>query len=139
MPASVYIHLDKCNPDFETWDGGGVGVSDYLLELSAIADRLGISAPDKYLSVMFQGDPDDPSTGMDDEGNPLPDNWFAPEEGLAWVRRLRTYLQEHPEELKGVEGPVTTRADVIEDLDFYEKVLLHAQSTGASWQFWIDF
>jgi hypothetical protein len=137
--TAIYIHLDKSDPGFEAWNGEGAAVSDYVLELSAIADRLGIKPPDQYFSVMFQGDPDDPSTGMDDEGNPLPDNWFAPDEGLAWVRRMRTYIQEHRAELDDATGHLTTSSEVIDDLDRYEQVLLHAQASGANWQFWIDF
>jgi hypothetical protein len=34
---------------------------------------------------------------------------------------------------------LTSCGELIEDLDFFESVLVRAKEMGAQWQFWIDF
>src|SRR5688572_20694838 len=138
MPTSIYIHLDKNEPGFDTWDGSGVAVSDHMIEIHEITTKLKLRSPDDFLSVGFRGDLEDPEAGLDEYGNPLPDCWFTAEEGLEWVRTVREYVRAHPEEIDG--PPLLTSCDeLIEDLDFFESVLARAKEMGARWQFWIDF
>lgn len=61
----------------------------------------------------------------------LAERWFAPEAGLQTITALMAYLQANP-------GIVAGQADVLEELQQIERMLLVCQAHGIRWHLSMD-
>ena len=95
------------------------------------------SAGVKSIYDFVSADPEELAEVLGDEGaeetESLPaEQWFAPEEGLEWTKKLSAYLNANPTVIKGTSG-------VLSDLTEYEEVFKGLQSHGVRWHFAVDF
>lgn len=115
--------------EIEGFDHYGPGTSlghSNEKKLNTICKSLGV-AP---LSSFYSQDTDALSGHLRYEGYATPDlpalTWFSAADGLATVRALATYLEEHPEALKETEA-------VVQELREYEFVLARFEKEGIRW------
>ena len=132
MGAAYFIALDNPDPGFDPLVNGKAIARD-AKRLSRVASSLGLKTPDDYVSM---GGDEAASIaeefGISDDIQAPPEQWFAADEGLAWVARLRAHIQSDAKAMKDADA-------VLADLAEYECVLLQAKSIGAKWHFSVDF
>ncbi len=132
MGAAYFIALDNPEPGFDPFVNGKA-IAREGKRISKVASSLGLKTPDDYVSM--GGDEAAAMAeefGVGDDVQAPPEQWFDPDEGLAWVGRLRAHIRSDAKAVKDAEA-------VLADLAEYERVLSQAKSIGAKWHFSVDF
>ena len=134
MGASYFIVLDNDQPGFDPFVNGKSIARD-AKGLTKVCKQLSIRSPEEYISISSD-DFESMADGLDvditdDVGSPA-GKWFTPDEGLAWIIKLRSHIQANPNVMKNPSG-------VLSDLNEYEQVFTKARQVGAKWHFSIDF
>lgn len=132
MGVAYFIVLDNAEPGFDVFVNGKSIAKD-AERLSKMAKSLGIKAPEEMFS-MSGADAESASSefGLDGDVEFPPEQWFAADEGIEWVARLRKAIETTPKSLKHSEA-------VLRDLAEFEAVFTKAKTIGARWHFSIDF
>lgn len=131
MGAALFITLEKEIPGFDTIVSGKA-LSRSADRLERIARKLGVKPLMEFHSANAV-DAADFLEAHDVEGVEIPpEQWFDPDEGLATVLALRSHLEKQPKAL-------VNTADVIADLDAFERVLTRAKQDGTRWHLSVDF
>ena len=129
MSVAYYIVLDNAQPGFETFVNGKFLARD-TQQMDAVCKKLGIRAFDDFLTMS-----EDDISDMLGEEIELPEGegeqWFTPEEGMAFVTALITHLKANPQDVKNSQG-------VLEDLAEYAEVFEKVQGIGAKWHLNLD-
>jgi hypothetical protein len=132
LGAAYFIVLDNANPGFDTFVNGKAIVRD-AQRLSKLAKSLGLRAPEEYFAMSAEdAEAIADDFDLDAEVSAPPEQWFDPEEGLAWVANLRGAIESNPAAMKDDKG-------VLSDLAEFERVFSQAKAIGAKWHFSIDF
>ncbi len=132
MGAALYIVLNTDAPGFDTYvDGHDLSRADE--ELGKLAEKLGVAS----LMSFFSMNPADAlaeaeqfNTGLTAETVPE-EEWFAPAEGLATVRALIAYLDDHP-------GAIPESRGVTLELVGFQHLLEEAENRGLRWHLAVD-
>ena len=132
MGTAYFIVLDKPAPDLPVVNGQFLARE--ANRLTRIARSLKLRSLDEYVSYS----PDEARGMMEDmggdpEGVQFPDEqWFDPDEGLAWVTALVRHLRSDANAVKNVDG-------ILSDLHEFEAVFSQAKAVGARWHLQVDF
>lgn len=135
MSTALYIVTKEDHGDLDVYvDGKAVGHLDNDV-LQGLCGAAGVRSLLDFVSE----DPEELADFLDGEGIELdeeaeiaPEEWFAPEDGLAAIRGLIEHLRENP-------GAVGNAAAVIDDLSDYEAVLAKLAERNIPWHFAIDY
>lgn len=135
MGSAIYIVTKEKIKGFDPFvNGKAVGKVD-----SVALDRVCKAAGIESLLSFISQSPDELAEFLDGEGIDVEgdgefpaEQWFTPEQGLAAVRGLQTYLHANPDSLSG-------QVEVLEDLAEYEAVLTHLAEKKVNWHFAVDF
>lgn len=130
MSASMYIVVEGEDPGFDIFvNGHALARNEDALE--KLAMRLGV----KPLLEFFSADQNSMALLLEEgAGDPEwaktlpPPQWFSPEDGLHTVATLLDYLKEAPTTLG------TETAQVIAELEEYERVLRKTATRSLRWQ-----
>ena len=132
MSSAYYIVVDR---DIEGFDSfvNGKAVARESDRLAQLTQSIGLREINEFVSA----DPDDlvamaEEFGVELPSEPQPEQWFVPEEGLAWISKLRDSLSVHPDAVDDLDA---IRSDLAE----YHGVLEQAKANGARWHFAVDF
>lgn len=128
MSVAYYIVLDNDDPGFDTFVNGKFLAHEENLNL--LCKTLGLKTFDDFLTMS-----EDDIFDMLGEDIGLPEGeqeqWFSPEEGIAFVVVLSEHIRANP---KSVMNP----EDVLSDLAEYADVLEKAKGVGAKWHLNLD-
>jgi len=128
MSIAYYIVLDHEEPGFDTFVNGKYLAHENKLEV--LCHSLGLKTFEDFLT-MFEEDISE-ILGEDIE---LPEGegqqWFTPEEGLAWVSALASHIKANPTSVTEPQG-------CLDDLAEYAEVLNKAKEIGAKWHLNLD-
>ena len=134
MGAALFIVLNREISGFDPFVNGK-SLSKESETLDRIATKLGV----KPLMEFFSTSPDEMAAFLEGEDvgeiaemKFREESWFDPEDGLATVRSLLSYLRERPDAIGNYE-------EVISDLREFEQVLLKARDHGVKWHVSVDF
>ena len=136
MSAAFFIVLDREDPGFDTMVNGKF-LSQDAGRLRKIARSLKIPAIEDFVSYS----PEEARAMMEDlgsdpseiEGAELPeDKWYAAQEGLDWVSKMREHIRATPSSVRNSKG-------VLADLEEYREVFEQAKAIGARWKLQVDF
>ncbi len=136
MSAAFFIVLDTKAPGFDT-EVNGKYLSQDVTGLKTVAESLDIRPLEEYVSYS----PEEAVEIMEDmgidadeiAGMELPEqNWYDPQEGLDWVRKVSEHLEANPLAVTNQEG-------VLADLADYASVFERAKAIGARWNLKVDF
>ncbi len=129
MSVAYYIVLDRDDPGFDTFVNGKFLAHEDGLD--ALCKQLGLKTCEDFLSMS-----EDEFSDMLDEDIELPagegEQWFTPEEGLAWVAALAAHIAANPASVAKPRG-------CLEDLAEYAEVLEKARAIQARWHLGLDF
>jgi hypothetical protein len=131
--VAYFIILDNPQPGFDPFMDGKALARDSR-RLARVARALGLRTLDDYASCS----PADARALMEDLGGEpgdidLPsEQWYGPDEGLAWAAAVMEHLAANPAAVKDV-------AAVLDDLRALVDVLAKAKAAGARWHLQIDF
>jgi hypothetical protein len=135
MSSAFFIVLDRKDPGFDTMVNGKF-LSQDAGRLRKIARSLKIPAIEDYVSYS----PEEARAMMEDLGGDpseieeaeLPEQkWYASQEGLDWVTKVRDHIRADPSSVKNATG-------VLADLEQYREVLDQAEAIGARWNLQVD-
>lgn len=134
MSTAYYLVLDQDIPDLDA-DVDGKAFASHYQALDALAQQLGLSAIDEFVSIADDELADllgedalaDDEAFDDDEGI----NWRSAEDGLAFFSALAAALRSQP-----ADAPA---AGALVDLEDYIRVLEQARPHGANFYLAIDF
>ena len=132
MSVALFIVAEWDVPGFDVFvNGKALGHAKHL-------DRLAEHAGVRPLMAFFSLDPLEAASFLEDEGVEPPEGgfppleWYSAEDGLKTVRRLLSYLAEHPN--VGPDVPA-----LVEDLRESESVLSRLASEGVRWHLAVDY
>ena len=120
MSTYYSIQFESEDPEGGLSSAADSGISNHVLDrIDDACMRSGIPLVETFLSKWFV-------EYFEEEPPPVvEDRWFAPEEGLAWVRRVRQELGTYPNDEKNQAA--------LSGLDGYEKQLNLALEAGVRW------
>ena len=128
MSVAYYIVLDNYDPGFETFVNGKFLAHENRLH--KLCKKLGLKTFEDFLAISEEDISD--MLGEDIE---LPEGegeqWFTPEEGLAWVSSLFAHIDANPKSVAESQG-------CLEDLAEYIEVLEKAKAIGSKWHLNLD-
>ncbi|MDD5275830.1 MAG: hypothetical protein PHR16_07080 [Methylovulum sp.] len=128
MSVAYYIVLDNDDPGFDTFVNGKFLAHEENLNL--LCKTLGLKTFDDFLTMS-----EDDIFAMLGEDIGLPEDegeqWFSPEEGIAFVVALSEHISANPKSVMNPEG-------VLSDLAEYADVLEKAKDIGAKWHLNLD-
>jgi hypothetical protein len=130
MGVAVYIAAEREVPGLD------VSVNGKPLARSNL-DRFRPTPEVRPLHDYFSISPEDAASIAGDDpddvppGRYPPEEWFAPEDGLATVRALLAYLAAHPDDRRNIPF-------VVDDLREFERVLTGLAAAGVRWHLAID-
>ena len=130
MSVAIYIACESDIEGEDTFvDGKALGHVDPEV-LEAVEKNL----PCKGIYDFMSASADEFAEFMDDvdDAEMADEVWHTAEQGLETVRLLRDYLRANPDS-------VPSAADVIEDLDDFERVLQLLESSGIGFHFAMDY
>ena len=129
MAASMYIVVEGEDPGYDIFVNGRA-LARHEDALERVAMRLGV----KPMIDFFSADENSMSLLIEEgAGNPElmrrlpPPQWYSPNDGLNTIAALIGTLRDDPQQL-GTEG-----AQVISELEEYERVLQKASRAGHRW------
>lgn len=129
MAASMYIVVEGEDPGYDIFVNGRA-LARHEDALERVAMRLGV----KPMIDFFSADENSMSLLIEEgAGNPElmrrlpPPQWYSPNDGLNTIAALIGALRDDPQQL-GTEG-----AQVISELEEYERVLQKASRAGHRW------
>ena len=130
MGAAYFIVLDKADIDAFV---NGKAIAREARRLTRVAMSIGLRPIDDFVS--FNGD--EFETSVEEfrvEGVITLTNqqWFTPEEGLAWVDAMCEHIKSNPKAVKDPEG-------ILSDLGEYERVLHLAKDAQSRWHLSVDY
>ena len=130
MGASYFIVLDK--PEIDAFVNGKA-IARESKRLSRIAKSIGISSVDEFISFSDEDiEAMAEDFGVDNESAVSSEQWFIPDEGLAWVSAIREHINMNPKSVKDIEG-------VLSDLNEYEQAFKIAKDASARWHLSVDY
>lgn len=134
MGAAAYIVLEREIPGFDPFVNGKA-LAREADDLGGVLARCGV--PDLFSFVVVElddfDDVDDPDESFDVESSPTSaGTWFAPDEGLNWIRQVNAAVRAEPASLRDSSA-------VLQDLTEFEAVLTRAASESVRWRLAIDF
>lgn len=127
----LYIALEREIPKFDHHVNGHT-LSRYEREMAQVAAECGV----KGLMEFFGMSTDDVAGLVEDAGGELSeteittDRWFPAADGLATVRALLDYLQEHPK--------TAGAGDLAKELETWQDVLSRAAREGVRWRLEVE-
>lgn len=132
MGAAYYIVLDRQIAGLDPFVNGKA-VARESERLERVTQSLGLRDVNEFVSAS----PDDlmataEELGIELPGEPPPEAWFAPEEGLSWILQLQNHLKARPNDVSNAEA-------VLSDLAEYQEVLDAAKENDVRWHFAVDF
>lgn len=128
MSAAYYIVLDNKEKGFDTFVNG-----KYLAHedgLDALCQQLHLKRVEEFLA-MSEDDISDMLGEDIDLSEGEGEQWFTPDEGLAWVATLAAHIKANPTSVTEPQG-------CLEDLAEYAKILEKAKGIGANWHLNLD-
>lgn len=132
MSAAYYITLSNPHPGFDPFVNGKA-IAREAETLSQLASALGLKSADEFVSMSPEEAASMAKTlGVTDDVQAPPEQWFSPDEGLAWVRQLHKHISAHPHKFKNAQA-------ILLELAEYDALLSKAKSIDAKWHFSVDF
>lgn len=131
--GGIYIAIEKEIPGFDPFVNGKAISRASELEIARICTEAGVGSLWGYVSQ----NADDLADFLEDEGmtpsGHLPEeDWYEPQEGLSFAVTLAAHLEAHPDCIRNA-------AEILQDLQDYEKVFVVLVQHQVRWHFAVDF
>ena len=131
MTAAYFVVLEKPDPGFNTYVGGGA-VAKAASNIDRIARMLGIKTLEEFVSADLTEFFDDDEEEFHGTTADVHKVWFDAAVGLDWATRLHEYIENNPDDVHDADA---VKFDLVE----YQELFENASKSSIRWHLEVDF